>query len=153
MIAIPFPWNRSKWSTISFASTLYLQPILDLLLARIPMSCRSEVRLGLQEALVNAVKHGNKLDPGKTIVVEFHVTSTEYSWVIKDQGIGFVPQYQCTQTAEETLPPEESENGRGLCILYEIFDDVHWDRKGNQLTLYKQVKEDKNAELATASIY
>ena len=140
MIAIPFPWNRSKWSTISFASTLYLRPILDLLLTHIPPSWQPEVRLGLQEALVNAAKHGNKLDPSKTIVVEFHITSTEYSWVITDQGIGFVPQCCCHQAIEDTLPAEESENGRGLCILYEVFDYVHWDSKGNQLTLYKQVK-------------
>ena len=139
MIAIPFPWNRRKWSTISFASTLYLRPILDLLLMQIPPSWRAEIRLGLQEALVNAAKHGNKLDPSKTIVVEFYVTPTKYSWIITDQGIGFAPQYS-HQTTEESLPPDESENGRGLCILYEVFDFVHWDCKGNQLTLYKQVK-------------
>ncbi len=152
MIAIPFPWNRHKWSTISFASTLYLQPILDLLLAQIPLSCQSEIRLGLQEALVNAAKHGNNLDPSKTIVVEFHVTAQEYSWVITDEGIGFTPQSPCSQLIEDTLPPEEAENGRGLCILYEIFDNVHWDRQGNQLTLYKQVKESSQSNLVAASI-
>lgn len=140
MIAIPFPWNRRKWSTISFASTLYLRPILDLLLVQIPPSWRAEIRLGLQEALVNAAKHGNKLDPSKTIVVEFHVSPTKYSWIITDRGIGFTPQYDCPQTPSETLPPDESENGRGLCILHEIFDFVHWDCKGSQLTLYKQVR-------------
>ena len=139
MIAIPCPWNRSKWKTISFASTLYLRPILDLLLVSIPLSWQAEIRLGLQEALVNAAKHGNKLDPSKTIVVEFNITPTQYSWVITDEGNGFVPQCSCHQTLENKLPPEESESGRGMCILYEVFDSVRWDRKGNQLTLYKQV--------------
>ena len=142
MIAIPFPWNRSKWSTISFPSTLYLQPVLDLLLAQVPNSYHPEVRLGLQEALVNAAKHGNNLDPSKTIVVEFHVTSTEYSWVITDEGLGFVPCHRSAQNPEDSLPPEESENGRGMCILHEIFDNVNWDRQGNQLTLHKQVRVD-----------
>lgn len=140
MIAIPLPWNRRKWSTISFASTLYLRPILDLLTKEIPSAWQAEVRLGLQEALVNAAKHGNNLDPSKTIVVEFQITSTDYSWIITDQGRGFVPQCCCHQNSEHTLPPEESESGRGLCILYEVFDFVHWDRKGNQLTLYKNIK-------------
>jgi serine/threonine-protein kinase RsbW len=140
VIAIPLPWNRRKWSTISFASTLYLYPILDLLTIDIPAMWQAEVRLGLQEALVNAAKHGNKLDPSKTIVVEFKITATEYSWIVTDEGIGFVPQYCCYQTIDESLPPEEAESGRGLCILYEVFDFVHWDRKGNQLTLCKQVK-------------
>ena len=140
MIAIPFPLNHHKWSTISFASTLYLRPILDLLLVQIPPPWRPEVRLGLQEALVNAAKHGNKLDPSKTIVVEFHVSSTEYSWIITDQGVGFAPQSCYQPSKADNLPPDDAENGRGLCILYEIFDFVYWDRKASQLTLCKQFK-------------
>ena len=142
MIAIPIPWNRSKWSTISFASTLYLCPILDLLLANIPPEWRPEIRLGLQEALVNAAKHGNKLDPSKTIVVRFTVTTQQYSWVIVDEGSGFQPKCNCKDiacNALEHLPMDEAENGRGLCILHEVFDYVHWNREGTQLTLSKKI--------------
>lgn len=118
MIAIPLPLNRSKWNTMSFASTLYLCPILDLLLDKIPPEWRPEIRLGLQEALVNAAKHGNKLDPGKTVVVEFSITEEEYSWIISDEGNGFIPEYSecsCSYHAEELLPDDNSENGRGMC--------------------------------------
>ncbi|MEL6787089.1 MAG: ATP-binding protein, partial [Cyanobacteria bacterium J06607_15] len=45
MIAIPIPWNRSKWSTMSFTSTLYLCPVLDLLLVNVPPEWQAEVRL------------------------------------------------------------------------------------------------------------
>ncbi len=147
MIALPIPWNKSKCSTLSFASTLYLYPILDLLLIHIPSRWKAEIRLGLQEALVNAAKHGNKLDPSKTIVVEFNVTPTEYCWIIKDEGTGFVPQCSCHSTVEQPvdLPAEEAESGRGLCILHEVFDLVHWNQEGTQLTLAKQVdKNDRN---------
>ena len=138
MIAIPIPWNRSKWSTMSFASTLYLCPILDLLLVHIPAEWRPEVRLGLQEALVNAAKHGNKLDPTKTIIVRFTVTDREYSWVIADEGCGFsCPEPLCPNS--DLLPIEEAENGRGLSILHEVFDGVHWNRDGTQLTLSKAI--------------
>ena len=153
MIAIPIPWNRNKWSTMSFASTLYLTPILDLLLVNIPAEWRAEVRLGLQEALVNAAKHGNNLDPSKTIIVRFTITDREYSWVIVDQGIGFVPHCDCANDLEqlhdlsEHLPPEESENGRGFCILHEVFDRVHWNREGTQLTLAKQVCKSKKKQI------
>ena len=147
MIALPIPWNKSKCTTLSFASTLYLYPILDLLLIHIPSQWKAEIRLGLQEALVNAAKHGNKLDPSKTIVVEFNVTSTEYCWVIKDEGTGFIPQFSCHPTTEQALdlPAEEAECGRGLCILHEVFDLVHWNQEGTQLTLAKQVNNnDRN---------
>ena len=142
MIAIPIPWNRSKWSTMSFTSTLYLCPVLDLLLVNVPSEWRAEVRLGLQEALVNAAKHGNKLDPTKTIIVKFTATNSEYSWVIVDQGSGFAEGYQCLkerQAMAMKLPVDEAENGRGFSILHEVFDGVHWNRDGTQLTLLKEV--------------
>ena len=145
MIAIPIPWNTSKWSTMSFTSTLYLCPVLDLLLVSVPPEWQAEVRLGLQEALVNAAKHGNNLDPSKTIVVKFTATSSEYSWVIMDEGSGFAQNYRedlpnCDRFSE-ALPHDEAENGRGFSILHHVFDYVHWNRDGTQLTLSKEVAD------------
>ena len=142
MIAIPIPWNRSKWSTMSFTSTLYLCPVLDLLLVSVPSEWQAEIRLGLQEALVNAAKHGNKLDPAKTIIVRFTITNSEYSWVIADEGRGFAKGHKCLDRLHDRcrlLPQEESENGRGFSILHEVFDNVHWNGDGTQLTLSKAV--------------
>jgi anti-sigma regulatory factor (Ser/Thr protein kinase) len=62
VIAISLPTSKRSWNTMSFASTLYLCPILDLLTASIPEELEPEIRLGLQEALVNAAKHGNHLE-------------------------------------------------------------------------------------------
>ena len=152
MIAIPIPWNRSKWSTMSFASTLYLCPILDLLLVDIPLEWQPEVRLGLQEALVNAAKHGNKLDPSKTIIVRFTITNKEWCWIIADRGTGFITDCDDTASTEKDfcnrLPIDEAENGRGLCILHEIFDRVHWNREGTQLTLAKTLTKSKSKQPA-----
>lgn len=139
MITIsPRPVKRN-WSTISFASTLYLCPILDLLLAEVPCKWHAELRLGLQEALVNAAKHGNNLDPSKIVIVRFSLENDHYWWVISDQGCGFNPPSDCYSDKSEYLPPEESENGRGMCILHEIFDRVHWNSQGTELKLGKQV--------------
>ncbi|MEB3192771.1 MAG: anti-sigma regulatory factor [Snowella sp.] len=144
MISISLPPIKRSWSTLSFSSTLYLCPVLDLLLTSVPNRFRDEIRLGLQEALVNAAKHGNKLDPSKSIVVHFTTSKEGMAWVISDQGEGFTPQCQCGEgedCAEVFLPPEEAESGRGLCILHEVFDQVHWNAHGTQLRLSKQVKE------------
>jgi anti-sigma regulatory factor (Ser/Thr protein kinase) len=129
-----------NWGTISFASTLYLCPILDLLLAEIPGKLQSELRLGLQEALVNAAKHGNNLDPSKTVVVRFSLIDNQYWWIISDQGAGFTPSASCDVDPAEYLPPEEAESGRGLSILHQIFDQVEWNRKGTELRLCKQLE-------------
>ena len=147
MLAISLPPTQRYGCTMSFTSTLYLCPILDLLLANIPDELQPEIRLGLQEALVNAAKHGNKLDTNKSIFVKFSITQEGYSWVISDQGKGFSPQCNCLDHTVETLPPEESENGRGFCLLHEIFDQVHWDPQKTQLKLCKQVKKNKRQSL------
>jgi len=140
VIAISLRPVGRDWGTISFASTLFLCPILDLLLAQIPAQLQAELRLGLQEALVNAAKHGNKLDPSKRVVVHFSVVEGQYWWVISDEGSGFSPPCECHAELAEFLPDDESENGRGLCILHQIFDQVHWNSQGTELRLCKQVK-------------
>ncbi|BDA68486.1 Putative Anti-Sigma regulatory factor (Ser/Thr protein kinase) [Rivularia sp. IAM M-261] len=154
MITISLRPVGRNWGTISFASTLYLCPILDLLLAEIPAKMQAELRLGLQEALVNAAKHGNNLDPSKKVIVRFSLIDNQYWWVISDQGGGFdvksnpgnvhVDPFEtslnCDDDPTEYLPPDEAESGRGLCILHQIFDQVEWNRKGTELRLCKQVE-------------
>ena len=140
MITISLRPVGRYWGTISFASTLYLCPILDLLLAEIPAKLQAELRLGLQEALVNAAKHGNNLDPSKTVVVRFSLIDNQYWWVISDQGQGFTPSPICDDDPDDYLPPDESESGRGLSLLHQIFDQVEWNRKGTELRLCKQTE-------------
>ncbi|NJK50361.1 anti-sigma regulatory factor [Candidatus Gracilibacteria bacterium] len=173
MIAISLPATRGSWSKMSFTSTLYLCPVLDLLLAKVPSQLEPEIRLGLQEALVNAAKHGNKLDPSKTIVVQFSVDKEGYSWIISDEGCGFTPNCDphwqspssgrsadlgdslpsglgncdrdcdCDRYPSHLLPPDFDENGRGLCLLHQIFDLVQWNREGTELKLCKSIKKGK----------
>jgi serine/threonine-protein kinase RsbW len=110
------------------------------LLAEIPAKLQAELRLGLQEALVNAAKHGNNLDPSKTVVVRFSLIDNQYWWVISDQGQGFSPITSHEEDPTDYLPPDESENGRGMCLLHQIFDQVEWNRKGTELRLCKQME-------------
>lgn len=140
MIAISLRPTSRKWGTVSFASTLHLCPVLDLLVADVPSRWQPDVRLGLQEALVNAAKHGNNLDPSKTILVEFFVLEDQHWWVISDQGEGFVPACSCELDDDKTSIYEIDECGRGLYILHQIFDQVHWNPEGTELRLCKQVK-------------
>lgn len=126
--------------TISFASTLYLKPVLDYILADLPEHAKADLHLGLQEALVNAAKHGNQLDPRKIVLVEFTRVSHDCWWVITDQGGGFTtPMQGCPLVPGDVLPTVKCECGRGLYILYRIFDDVYWNAVGNELRLHKNL--------------
>lgn len=143
MIALSLPPVKRNWTKISFPSTLYLYPVLDLLLHNIPSEFTSEIRLGLQEALVNAAKHGNQLDPQKSVSVQFYCTKEGYFWIISDQGQGFNHQYQYLACNHPEVPPEEAESGRGMCLLAQIFDRVHWNPQGTELKLCKHIKKRK----------
>ncbi|MBD1911527.1 MULTISPECIES: ATP-binding protein [unclassified Leptolyngbya] len=140
MIAITPRSVGRRWGTMSFASTLHLGPILDLLLTDVPKRWKAELRLGLQEALVNAAKHGNNLDPHKTVVVEFFILEDEHWWIIADQGPGFIPDCCCQEVSSENRLEALQECGRGLYILHQVFDQVHWNAEGTELRLCKQVK-------------
>ncbi|GEM_PF-1685737 len=122
--------------TFCFDSTLYTSPILDLLLANVPTEWHFDLRLGLQEALINAVKHGNKLDQSLKVTIDFFVASESYHWVVKDQGseIHNLFDKQISQT-----PCCESECGRGIYIMLQVFDYVHWNQHERKLHLYKQI--------------
>lgn len=160
MIAISSRPVGQNWVTIGFASTLYLCPILELLLADIPTGWQAEIRLGLQEALVNAAKHGNRLDPSKKVLVRFAAIQDQYWWVISDQGLGFERNCDCSlhpanehlehnnDNADDDYSPEvDRECGRGLFILYQIFDRVEWNPQGTELTLVKQLKKSSRLPL------
>ena len=126
--------NRPKinWSNFELESSLKLNDFVDILLEPIKSSNYSyRIKLGLHEALVNAVTHGNKLDPHKSIRVRRIVTPNWCVWQIQDQGNGIEIKKRIYK-----LPKKISSiNGRGLYIINECFDDIRWSNKGNRLQL------------------
>ena len=119
-------------STFELESSLQLSDFVELLLE--PLYKYQHlylIRLGLHEALVNAVKHGNKFDSSKIIKVKRIITPHWWVWIIMDQGQGMV-----NEKRKFTLPKrKDSVSGRGLFIINECFDDVRWSPKGNKLQL------------------
>ena len=86
------------------------------------------IHLTLEEAFLNAVKHGNKMDPTKKITVEYSVDADKVEISIKDQGPGFKPD-----TVED---PRFGENlfkpgGRGLLLMNSYMDMVKYNPEGN----------------------
>jgi len=138
VVALFQPSVKEEWGSLSFVSTLYLCPVLDCLLAQVPRRWQAEIRLGLQEALVNAVKHGNHLDPRKVISVRYKTLGNQYWWVIEDQGGGFEFGRCCEPTTAEH-GEAISDCGRGLYILHQIFDEVRWAHGGRELHLCKRI--------------
>lgn len=93
------------------------------------------VRLALEEALVNAIKHGNRMDPDKTVRVEWSISPDVFRVVIEDQGPGFHPEDVPDPTMEENL---ERPCGRGIMLMRAFMSLVEYQGRGNVLVLEKR---------------
>jgi serine/threonine-protein kinase RsbW len=93
------------------------------------------VRLALEEAIVNAVKHGHRGDYSKPVHVRFQV-STEFVMVeVEDQGPGFRPDEVPDPLAPENL---DRGSGRGLLLMRAYMSWVRFNDKGTCVTLCKK---------------
>ena len=121
-----------RWSDFITPSTLQLAPLLELLIE--PIRClqlQGQVQLGLQEALVNAVRHGNGCDPAKCLRVRRIETPNWLVWQVQDEGDGVPAAARSTSLPEQL----DAAGGRGLFLIHHCFDDVRWSNRGNRLQL------------------
>jgi serine/threonine-protein kinase RsbW len=93
------------------------------------------VRLALEEAVINAIKHGNRMDKAKHVTVTFSVDRDECVVTVEDEGSGFDPGAVPDPTADENL---ELPHGRGLVLMRAYMDDVSFNAKGNRVTMRKK---------------
>lgn len=101
------------------------------------------VRLALEEALVNAIKHGNKMDPNKTVHVWWQVDDEHVRVDIEDQGPGFDVTQVPDPTEEENL---DKPGGRGIMLMRAFMNLVEYNSTGNRLTLEKRKGVDNDDE-------
>ncbi len=94
---------------------------------------RFAVRLAIEEAIVNAFKHGHKtLNKSETITVEYEVSPEVISIVVTDKGPGFAPEAVPDPTAEENLMKT---SGRGLLLMRAYMTEVSHNEAGNQIRM------------------
>jgi len=92
------------------------------------------IRLAVEEALVNAIKHGNRHDRSKTVRVRYGVCAERFEIVVEDDGPGFDPEEVPDPTAPENL---ERCCGRGLMLMKHYMCEVTFNRCGNSVRLRK----------------
>ncbi len=94
------------------------------------------VRLALEEAMVNAIKHGNRMEPDKQVFIACELTAEEITVVIEDQGEGFKPEDVPDPTDDENL---ENPGGRGIMLIRSFMNAVAYNDRGNRLTMIKKL--------------
>ena len=123
----------------------FIKPAIDRIVRLIEESqCaavnENAIELALQEALNNALIHGNGLDPEKQIRIRCRCEQEEgVTLIVADQGQGFDPN-----TVPDPLLPERllADHGRGLHFMRALMDEVHFEHGGTEVHLRKRPARD-----------
>jgi len=92
------------------------------------------IRLALEEALVNAIKHGNRMDPNKRVRVDCKINSNRVRIEIEDEGDGFRLEDVPDPTDDGNL---ERPCGRGIMLMRHFLNTVEYNPIGNKVLLEK----------------
>lgn len=93
------------------------------------------MRLSLEESLTNAIRHGNKLDPGKSVSVDCRIDDQRMIVVVHDEGDGFEPDTVPDPTLEEFI---ERPCGRGLMLMRAYLNTCEYSDGGRCLTMERE---------------
>ena len=93
------------------------------------------VELALEEALTNAVKHGNHSDPSKNVQFGCKLNQNKVYVRVEDEGGGFDPN--------SLADPRKPENqmivsGRGVLLINHFTTKVNWNERGNVIEFVKE---------------
>lgn len=78
------------------------------------------ILIAVSEAVNNAMTHGNKMDPTKSVLFELFANQHELEIIVQDQGTGFDPSSISDCTIAENL---FKESGRGIYIMKSLSDN------------------------------
>ncbi len=101
----------------------------------------SHLFIALDEAFVNAIKHGNQFNPEKNVRISVDVSPKEARFTFEDEGEGF--------DISKIPDPRDPENlfkssGRGVLIIHNVMDAVQYNERGNRLTMIKKTEKEKS---------
>lgn len=92
------------------------------------------IQMAIEEAVVNAIEHGNKRASDKKIRLVFDVTPEKAVMAISDEGAGFDHRNVADPTTEELV---DKPRGRGVMLMRELMNEVNFNEIGNQVVMIK----------------
>jgi len=110
---------------------------------------RSNLFVALDEAFVNAVKHGNKSDPTKLLKITAELSANEACFTVEDEGEGFD-----VRAIPDPCDPGNlfRTSGRGVLLIYNIMDEVEYNAQGNRVKMVKRPEAPVKAQLVDSNI-
>jgi serine/threonine-protein kinase RsbW len=146
-IARVLPYLREKICFKIPSDIAYLDQVLDylnqcLLKLGVTNPEDSEVLVALDEAIVNAIKHGNGSDPNKSVHIMADISPRGARFTVRDEGAGFT----CDNIPDPTDPLRLLlPCGRGLLLINHIMDRVTHNKAGNEIRMIRRVRRHRQA--------
>ena len=101
------------------------------------------VHLAIEEAFVNAIKHGNKMDSRRTVKIEYEAGPEGIEIWLTDEGDGFDPEsVPDPRSGQNIYKPE----GRGLLLIRSYMDEVSFNERGNRIHMVRYRQRPEAAE-------
>jgi serine/threonine-protein kinase RsbW len=108
-----------------------------------PEAAKFALRLALEEALVNAFRHGHRDLPDETVRLEFRVGPDQTELCVEDKGPGFKPEAVPDPTLDENLTIP---TGRGLLLMRAYMSKVEYVGRGNRVEMVYQRPKTPDAQ-------
>jgi len=100
-----------------------------------------DIKLAAEEAIINAMKHGNKFNEGLYVIVDFEYDGNKVGIAVQDEGKGYDHSKVPDPTLEENILRG---HGRGVFLIRKLMDEVHFNNSGNRLEMVKYIKGDSS---------
>jgi serine/threonine-protein kinase RsbW len=104
-----------------------------------------DIRLSLEEAIKNAIIHGNKNRKGLSVFITYSLKGGSFTMEVEDQGAGFDPAGVPDPTLEENL---YKGGGRGVFLIEKLMDKVRYNDRGNKVFMLKNLTIAEGSENA-----
>jgi serine/threonine-protein kinase RsbW len=125
--------ESARMETLEFASKgeniTIIERLIDDLCAQfhIQEEHYGNILIALTEGVNNAIYHGNKQDPEKSVKVKYSASEDEFEFTIEDEGAGFDFENVPDPTSPENI---EKPNGRGVFLMKHLSDEIEFDDEG-----------------------
>ena len=100
-------------------------------------ACRFDVRLCFEEALINAIKYGNRFKRAVTVGIETGYDEKKIWMRLQDRGKGFDVSRVSDCTHGKNLLKG---GGRGIYLIHQLMDKVKYNAKGNAILMVKSIQ-------------
>jgi len=129
-------WQRAEIHEIAELYALARHLEAEMKALEYPRKDSFAMGLVLREAVCNAIRHGNRGDRSRAVLIHYHLSAEAVLVEVADEGLGFNPYLAPDLFAEP--PRGQKKSGRGLFLMRVYMSWIRFNKRGNRVLLCKR---------------